>query len=126
MNIKEKVYKICKTLEERNVKITVDEVVSHSLFLAGGTLAGYDKETSFYIDTYQAEKLISIGFCQPKYYKPSTWQKAKKVMNELCSFNIGVKPFDYGRGKGKYTYDGKLSISELADTYVKFKAIRNL
>lgn len=50
---------------------------------------------------------ISMGFCQPKFYKPSAWNKAKKIMQELCKIeengNKLVIPFDYGRGKGKYT-----------------------
>lgn len=36
------------------------------------------------------ENFIGIGFCQPKFYKPSVWAKVKKVMLFLTSMNIGV------------------------------------
>jgi hypothetical protein len=28
--------------------------------------------------------------------------KANVIMKELCALNIGVVPFDFGGGKGKY------------------------
>lgn len=68
--------------------------------------------------------LIGIGFCQPKFYKPSAWKKAKEVMEVLC-YRIrktGVKPHDFGRGKGKYTSDDSKSHSELADMYLAYLA----
>lgn len=50
------------------------------------------------------ESLINIGFCQPKFYKPAVWLKAKKIMNKLCSIpESKVIPCNYGRGKGKYS-----------------------
>lgn len=57
------------------------------------------------LDTY-----IGIGFCQPKFYLPSAWRKAKKLMEIACSFGW-AKPFDFGRGCGKYISD--LDISEV-------------
>lgn len=47
------------------------------------------------------ERLIGIGFCQPKFYKQTVWKYANLVMQELCSMEL-VYPFDFGRGKGKY------------------------
>ena len=55
----------------------------------------------------EIKDLISIGFCQPKFYKTSVWARAKRVMEELCKTEY-VTPFDYGRGKGKYTYSEEL------------------
>lgn len=55
----------------------------------------------------ELKDLISIGFCQPKFYKPSVWAKAKRVMEKLRKTGY-VTPFNYGRGKGKYTYSDKL------------------
>nr|WP_312985337.1 hypothetical protein [Clostridioides sp.] len=47
------------------------------------------------------EKLIGIGLCQPKFYKPTVWKYANLVMQELCNMKL-ANPFDFGRGKGKY------------------------
>lgn len=48
-------------------------------------------------------ELIGIGFCQPKFYKPSAWRKSKLFMdNVVCALNLAFK-YDYGRGKGKYS-----------------------
>lgn len=63
------------------------------------------------------KEAISIGFCQPKFYKPSVWAKSKKIMEELCKMDCGVIPFDYGRGKGKYSTNKEISIDELALLY---------
>ena len=46
--------------------------------------------------------LIRVGLCQPKYYKRSVWLKAKKIMEKLCETEY-VIPYDFGRGKGKFT-----------------------
>ena len=52
--------------------------------------------------TLDVKRLVSIGFCQPKFYKASVWRKAKKLMDEVvCPNNLGT-PHDFGRGKGKY------------------------
>lgn len=53
--------------------------------------------------TYDIRLLISIGFCQPKFYKRSAWLKAKKLMDNVVCKNDLAEPYDYGRGKGKYT-----------------------
>ena len=59
------------------------------------------------------EGLVRIGFCQPKFYKRSVWLKAKKLMDELvCPAGL-AKPFDFGKGKGKFSSD--LSISEVIE-----------
>lgn len=61
---------------------------------------------------------ISIGFCQPKFYKRSVWLKSKKIMDKLCELNVGVIPFDYGRGKGKYSTTKKLDNKDLTLIYL--------
>jgi hypothetical protein len=48
------------------------------------------------------EHLIGIGFCQPKFYKPHIWRKAKAIMEWLCDNTAFVKRHDFGRGMGKY------------------------
>lgn len=63
--------------------------------------------------------LIDIGFCQPKFYKPSSWAKANRIMQKLCALNVGVKPHNFGRGKGKYINDGNLSHQQLAELLIK-------
>ena len=55
----------------------------------------------------EIKNLIEIGFCQPKFYKPSVWAKAKRVMEKLRKTEY-VTAFNYGRGKGKYNYSDKL------------------
>ena len=52
----------------------------------------------------ELETYVRIGFCQPKFYRPEAWRKAKRVMEIACSLGL-AKPFDYGRGKGKYDSD---------------------
>ncbi len=69
----------------------------------------------------EIKDLISIGFCQPKFYKPSVWAKAKRVMEKLRKTGY-VIPFNYGRGKGKYTYSDELKdlgFSESVDFLVE-------
>lgn len=51
----------------------------------------------------EIENLVAIGFCQPKFYKPSVWARAKRLMDTVVCANGLAVPFDYGRGKGKYT-----------------------
>lgn len=62
---------------------------------------------------------IGIGFCQPKFYKRNVWLKSKKIMDKLCELNVGVVPFDYGRGKGKYSTTKKLDHKDLTLKYLK-------
>lgn len=50
---------------------------------------------------------INIGFCQPKFYKRSVWNKAVKVMEYLSDNTNGeVSRHNFGPGKGKYTSTG--------------------
>jgi len=52
----------------------------------------------------ETQDYILIGFCQPKFYKRSVWNKAVKVMEWLSDNTNGeVVRYDYGRGKGKYS-----------------------
>jgi hypothetical protein len=57
---------------------------------------------------HTTEDLIMIGFCQPKFYKRSVWLKAKKLMDAVVVPNGLARPFDYGRGAGKYATDLKI------------------
>jgi hypothetical protein len=66
----------------------------------------------------EVKELIGIGFDQPKHYKPSVWNSAKKIMDECVVLGL-VQPHDFGRGKGKYTSD--LSINQVVDEYCKIK-----
>lgn len=59
----------------------------------------------------EVESLVGIGFCQPKFYKPGVWRKAKKLMDTVVCPNGLARPFDFGRGKGKY--DSELSIKDV-------------
>lgn len=45
----------------------------------------------------------SIGFCQPKFYKPSVWRKGKSIIELVLIPNGLAIPYDYGWGKGKYS-----------------------
>lgn len=60
--------------------------------------------------THQIYRLVAIGFCQPKFYKKSVWTAAKKLMDGVLCPNDLAYPFDFGRGKGKYS--SKLSIND--------------
>ena len=55
--------------------------------------------------------LVGIGFCQPKFYKPSVWRKAKRLMDTIVCPNNLAYPHDFGRGKGKYNTE--LSIEDV-------------
>lgn len=46
--------------------------------------------------------LVGIGFCQPRFYLPTVWKYADKMMKRGVALGH-VAPFDFGRGKGKYT-----------------------
>ncbi|MCC0642190.1 MULTISPECIES: hypothetical protein [unclassified Clostridioides] len=59
-----------------------------------------EKKSNIELDNI-IERLIGIGFCEPKYYKVTVWKYANLVMQELCNMRL-VYPFDFGRGKGKY------------------------
>lgn len=71
-----------------------------------------NKYTREEIETY-----VSIGFCQPKFYTPSAWNKAKKLMTIAVAHNL-AKPYNYGRGKGKYTTN--LEIKDVYTALQKF------
>jgi len=51
--------------------------------------------------------LVYIGFCQPKFYKRTVWNYAKKMMKIACQEGLAM-PHDFGRGKGKYLTDYKI------------------
>lgn len=59
----------------------------------------------------EVRHLVGIGFCQPRFYKPSVWRKAKRLMDNIVCPNGLAFPFDFGRGKGKYESD--FSIEEV-------------
>lgn len=61
-------------------------------------------------------QFVNIGFCQPKFYRPEVWRKAKRVMEIACSLGL-AEPYDFGRGKGKYTSD--LDMSEVSAKLLK-------
>ena len=50
------------------------------------------------------KNIIGIGFCQPKFYKPTVWKYSKLLMERGIDMNI-ITPKDHGRGKGKYSSD---------------------
>jgi hypothetical protein len=68
------------------------------------------------MNTQEIENLVSIGLCQPKFYKRSVWARANTLMLKCAQFGL-VKPHDFGRGKGKYTTD--LTPREIAEQYQK-------
>lgn len=73
------------------------------------------------VNTYtsdEVKKLTYIGFCQPKFYKPSVWVKAKKLMLLACEMDIGVYHRPY-RGAGHFwTLDG-VSIESVVEQLTK-------
>lgn len=110
-----KISKIINKLKKQGRQISIDNIVVSSLMYPGGTLN--DNEVKEYLKEY-----ISIGFCQPKFYKASSWNKAKVLMNELVNKGYAI-PFDYGKGKGKYTTTDKFkqfnsyTLSDLHKTF---------
>lgn len=94
MTKEDKISKFINKLIKNNQKVNLDNIVTQSLFVSGGTLD--DKDVKKYIDNY-----VGIGFCQPKFYKPKAWKRAKVLMEYLVK-KKKVVPHDYGRGKGKY------------------------
>lgn len=64
----------------------------------------------------EIKELVHIGFCQPKLYKPSVWKKAKALMEQLLVPAALAFPYDYGRGKGKFSTDYDID-------YVKDQAV---
>ncbi len=46
--------------------------------------------------------LINIGFSQTRHVQPWAWRYAKQLMDRACALGL-ARPYDFGRGKGKYT-----------------------
>ena len=55
--------------------------------------------------------LINTGFNQTRHVQPWAWRYAKQLMDRACALGL-ARPFDFGRGKGKYT--SELHTPELA------------
>ncbi len=66
----------------------------------------------------EIKTLVGIGFCQPKFYKPSIWSKAKKLMLLACELNLGVihRPI---RGAGHFWIEGDATIQQVTDALVE-------
>lgn len=59
----------------------------------------------------QIKTLVYIGFCQPKFYKPHIWAKAKKLMLIACEMQIVLhRPY---RGGGHFWCTDNVSIEEV-------------
>ena len=58
----------------------------------------------------------NIGFCQPKFYTTTAWNRAKKCVERLCELGY-AKPYDYGWGKGKYDLTEKGKEIGLGEIY---------
>ena len=70
---------------------------------------------------------IRIGFCQPKFYKRSVWNKALKVMNWLVKNTNGeVFEQDFGRGKGKFATRKDVNDATLREWATKYKQAINI
>ncbi len=80
----------------KNIQL-FEEFINEGVKVSPGDAKFFKKLTEDEID-----RLINIGFCQPKFYKPTTWRKASRVMEYLITKGL-VIPYDYGRGKGKYS-----------------------
>ena len=50
------------------------------------------------------ETLINIGFGHSSGVAPRVWRYAKQLMDHACTLGL-AKPFNFGRGKGKYITD---------------------
>jgi len=72
-------------------------------------------------DQFTKEEFINfgmIGFDKLSRYKSASVRKAKMVMNELIKKGYAI-PFDYGRGKGKYTTTDKAKGMTLREVLTK-------
>ena len=70
-------------------------------------------------DTLSLEDFIeygTIGFDKLSAHKSSAVSKAKKVMNEAIRLGYAI-PYDYGRGKGKYTTTEKAESLSFKDIF---------
>ncbi len=75
----------------------------------------FEKEKIQNEDLKRVIQYTYVGFSHRKMFKKSAWDRGVQVMNELIKLGL-VIPFDYGRGKGKYTTTEageKYSIEEL-------------
>lgn len=99
----ERIGKVISSMITKGIKVSSKNISTNSLFSTGGTIS--EKEAKEYLKRY-----VNIGFCQPKFYKVSVWNRAKKLMNYLVSKKLAIKK-DFGRGKGKY--DSKYSVTEI-------------
>jgi hypothetical protein len=102
-----RISKIVKELIKNNEEVNVDNIMTQSLFSTGGTIS--ESEAIQYL-----KETISIGFCQPKYYKPNVWKESVIIMELLVNKGL-VQRFDFGRGKGKYI--SEISINELVSKF---------
>jgi hypothetical protein len=60
----------------------------------------------------QIDQLVWIGFCQPKFYKPSVWVKAKAMMLLAVKMGIGVEHRPI-RGAGHFWTKTNLKIESV-------------
>jgi hypothetical protein len=73
---------------------------------------------------------VGIGFCQPKFYTPAAWYRAKKVIQVLIAEGYAI-PHNYGHGAGKFSKTAKakdLTNAQLAEVVLAKnpKIFRNL
>lgn len=91
------IIKVFKKLKKSGEKLNVDNLITQSLFIAGGTISKDEAEQFF-------SHYVNVGFCQKKFYTFQAWSIATDLMTELISAGLAY-PYDYGRGKGKYETD---------------------
>jgi len=68
------------------------------------------------IEVENIERYTNIAFCQPSFYTRTAWNRAKKCVNKLIELGL-AEPYDYGRGKGKYTLTPKGDEIGLGNVY---------
>lgn len=79
------------------------------------------------MDVKEIMQVIAVGFCQPKLYKRSVWNKAKKVMEFLCDNTDGeVVRYNFGPGMGKYMSKCDIQKKTLEWALLYKKSIRPL
>jgi hypothetical protein len=54
------------------------------------------------LESDEIAEYARIAFCQPKFYKTSAWNMARRVMELVAIPNNLAFRRDYGKGKGKY------------------------
>lgn len=65
-----------------------------------------------FIEKYLISDLVGIGFDCLGAYKPHVQRFAHIMMKRACELGL-AEPFDYGRGKGKYTTTYSIKAVEL-------------